>query len=464
MAVVSRQQVLPAGIPISVGMGLAAVRSGENISCIIVGKGISCRAVGCLGQLPLGVIFIVPITIASLFVGNIPRSVIGKLARPYHVASEFCNIFFNASRFIPAGVLLICVRLAGHPTVHPGQTFKIVILELQFIADFIPHSDQEPFCISCRSLIVCVFSPIGFPVNSPVLVFNLPSKVVTLAGGQDLLAVLQDRAFRQPVQAIIQILNGPTIAVRNAAQTAILIVAVGSCLAVRGGPGGKTISVIVAKAYIVLVAVGLLNQVAVANGIRILGQRPAAHLQLRHPSKGIVDEAVILGRAAGPAAQFGQLSFGVSIYHSGAICKRSLGNSSKIVVNIGRRVPQSVRDAFRQGQHLAQFTGIGVLYRCSGIVSHRKQPVAIGVVLGAAGHGGPITGVILRGQLRIGHISLGRICHALGHMAVAYGSQVVFRVVSVSIGAVSAGHGLDKVPLLVFFIFCRSFFQTARLY
>ena len=272
---------------------------------------------------------------------------------------------------------------------------------------------------------------------------DLPGKVVTLTGGQDLLAVLQDCAFRQPVQTVIQILNGPTVAVRHTAQTAVLIITVGSRLAVRGGSGGKTISVIVAKAYIVLVAIGLLNQVAVANGIRILGQRPAAHLQLRHPSKGIVDKAVILGGAAGPAAQFGQLSFGVSIYHSGAICKRSLGNSSKIVVNIGRRVPQSIRDAFRQGQHLAQFAGIAVLYRCPSIVGHGEQPVAIGIVLGAAGHGGPITGVILWGQLRIGHISLGRICHALGYMAVGDRSQIVLAVVFISVSAISAGHSLD---------------------
>ena len=85
----------------------------------------------------------------------------------------------------------------------------------------------------------------------------------------------------------------------------------------------------------------LLSTFAFANGILVLGQRPAAHLQLRHPSKGVADEAVILGCAAGPAAQLGQLSFGVSIYYSGAICKRSSGNSSKIVVNVGRGVSQN---------------------------------------------------------------------------------------------------------------------------
>ena len=39
VAVVGRQQVLPAGIPIRVGMGLAAVGSGQNISRIVIGEG-----------------------------------------------------------------------------------------------------------------------------------------------------------------------------------------------------------------------------------------------------------------------------------------------------------------------------------------------------------------------------------------------------------------------------------------
>ena len=370
--------------------------------------------------------------------GNIPRSVIGKLARPYHVASELCNIFFNASRFIPAGVLFICVRLAGLSTVHSGQAFKVVIVELQLIADFIPHSDQESFCISCRSLIVCVFSPMGFPVNSPVLVFDLPSKVVTLAGGQDLLTVLQNRAFCQPVQTVIQILNGPTVAVRHTAQAAVLIIAVGSRLAIRCRPGSHPVPVVIGEGHGSPVAIGLLGQVAVANGILVLGQRPAAHLQLRHPSEGVVDEAVILGSAAGPAAQFGQLSFGISIYHPGAICKRSMLDSAKRIVGVISGVSQSVCDALWQCQHFAQFAGIAVLYRCPSIVGHGEQPVAIGIVLGTAGHG---QAAAFEGG--IGHVALGGVRHVLGHMTVGHRSQIVLAVVFISVSAISAGHGLD---------------------
>ena len=67
VAVISRQQVLPTGIPISIGMGLAAVRSGQDISGIVIGEGISCRAVGGLGQLSLGVIGVFPDTGIALF-------------------------------------------------------------------------------------------------------------------------------------------------------------------------------------------------------------------------------------------------------------------------------------------------------------------------------------------------------------------------------------------------------------
>ena len=131
---------------------------------------------------------------------------------------------------------------------------------------------------------------------------DLPGKVVTLAGGQDLLAVLQDCAFRQPVQAVVQILNGPTVAVRHTAQAAVLVVTVGSRLAIRCRPGSHSVLLIIGEDHGSPVAIGLLDQVAVANGICIPGQRPAAHLQFRHPSEGVVDEAVILGGAAGPAA------------------------------------------------------------------------------------------------------------------------------------------------------------------
>lgn len=40
MAIKGHKQVLPVGIPISVGMGLTAVRSGQDVPRIIVGKGI----------------------------------------------------------------------------------------------------------------------------------------------------------------------------------------------------------------------------------------------------------------------------------------------------------------------------------------------------------------------------------------------------------------------------------------
>ena len=46
VAVISRQQVLPAGIPISVGMGLTAVRSGQDVPRIIIREGIGDCTVG----------------------------------------------------------------------------------------------------------------------------------------------------------------------------------------------------------------------------------------------------------------------------------------------------------------------------------------------------------------------------------------------------------------------------------
>ena len=80
MAVVGRQQVLPAFVAVGIAVRFAAVGGGQQVARCVVGEGIGRGAVGGSGELAEGVIGIGPGLAAGGLPGDIARRVVGKLA------------------------------------------------------------------------------------------------------------------------------------------------------------------------------------------------------------------------------------------------------------------------------------------------------------------------------------------------------------------------------------------------
>ena len=80
VAVVGRQQVLPAFVAVGIAVSLAAVGGGQQVARCVVGEGIGRGAVGGSGELAERIVGIGPGLAAGGLPGDIARGIVGKLA------------------------------------------------------------------------------------------------------------------------------------------------------------------------------------------------------------------------------------------------------------------------------------------------------------------------------------------------------------------------------------------------
>ena len=219
MTVVGRQQVLPAFVAVGIAVGFGAVGGSQQVARCVVGEGVGRGAVAGPGELAEGIIGIGPGLAAGGLPGDIARRVVGKLAGEPVGPAEADGIPGNAGggAGCPGGV---GVGSAGF-AVTARQAAQGVVGIVQRIPRAGGHGRQKAVGNGVFRRVVGVAPGVGLAAHGPGLRGGLAGGIIALGCAEQLDAVLRDGAIRQPVQAVVEVLDFPPVAVRHAAQAAV---------------------------------------------------------------------------------------------------------------------------------------------------------------------------------------------------------------------------------------------------
>ena len=442
VSVIGGQQVLPIGIAVGVGVALAAVGGRQQIARPVVGEGICGVAVGGPRQLTQRIVGVAPCPAAGGLLRDVPGGVVGEAAADLLLAPEGAAVLGDL-RGGAACPVCISVGPAGLAA-DSRQAAQRIIGEAETISHSGGHGGQQAVGDGVFRRVVGVLLGIGGAVQHPRLSRGLTVGVVALGGMQHLRPVLRHRAVRQPVQPVIDVADRAPVAVRYGAEMAVRVIGVGTGAALRIRLLCDPVPAIVAVAHPGPIAVGLPGQISVPGGVGIPRQRPVSHLQSRQVAEGIIGKGVDLFTLPGGAVQGRQLAFAVSIPHPRLFCNLRFRQAAQRIVAAAADGPQRIGGGGGQPQHLADAAAVPIAHGGAAAVRDGGEAGASGVIGGAAGHGQAAAG-----EGGPDDVALPGVGHGLRHRAARHGGAVVLAVILIAVCPVSAGDGLDEVPLVV---------------